>query len=207
MLSVFESIFSTIPAFAYRCRNDKTYTMEFMEGAVTELTGYGVDDILGNSKVSYVGLTHLDDVDRVFADVDAAIEARKPWDVAYRLTSSGGDLVHVRERGCAVYKDGELAYLQGLVVGAEQEQLLQDQMKAHLEKSEAKNKEILDLIGQITASLKQLNMLSINARIEAARSGQAGLGFAVVADEIKALSDQNSNWANVIATSLKSDAA
>ena len=207
MSEVFDSIFSTIPAFAYRCRNDKNYTMEFMQGAVEALTGHDIGDILGNKRVSYVGLTHPEDVERVFAEVDDAIEHRLPWDVAYRLKSEQGRVSHVRERGSAVFEDGELIYLQGLVVGAEREKSLQEEMRSHLDKSEATNRQILEITEQITRSLKQLNMLSINARIEAARSGSAGLGFAVVADEMKALSNQTSQWADVISKVLRAEKA
>nr|WP_276150786.1 MULTISPECIES: methyl-accepting chemotaxis protein [unclassified Sulfitobacter] len=64
--------------------------------------------------------------------------------------------------------------------------------------SRESNSEIIGLTGKITGSIRQLTMLSINARIEAARSGDAGRGFAVVAEEMKKLADQNAEWAYVI---------
>jgi len=49
---------------------------------------------------------------------------------------------------------------------------------------------ITDLISGVT---RQTQLLAINARIEAARAGDAGRGFCIVADEVKTLAQQTKN--------------
>jgi hypothetical protein len=76
------------------------------------------------------------------------------------------------------------------------------QMKA-IEESSAK---IQRLSGLVEAIAFQTHILSLNASIEAARSGEAGRGFEVVAGEVKSLAQQSSEaaqeTANLIAESL-----
>ncbi|MFD2369601.1 methyl-accepting chemotaxis protein [Brevibacillus sp. GCM10020057] len=57
-----------------------------------------------------------------------------------------------------------------------------------MRESMADIRDILDLIAQIS---KRTKLLSLNARIEASRAGQAGRGFGIVADEIRLLSEQS----------------
>lgn len=203
MADVFESIFSSIEAFIYRCRNDADYTMEYIEGSLQALTGYSTAQMLRNTQVSWMGITREDDLDHVVSTVDKAIEARQPWDVVYRVVHQDGQDVWVRERGSAVFEDGKLAYLQGLIVSAASETRLRNEREALLERTTLSNQEILGLSSQIIDSVKKLSILSINARIEAARSGQAGRGFAVIANEIHRLAEENGNWAGIITTKLK----
>ena len=61
--------------------------------------------------------------------------------------------------------------------------------------SSTKVAETLSVIQDIS---DQINLLSLNASIEAARAGDAGRGFAVVADEVGKLADKTSTEANEI---------
>ncbi|WP_245850805.1 methyl-accepting chemotaxis protein [Paenibacillus herberti] len=59
---------------------------------------------------------------------------------------------------------------------------------------------IADIMQNIAA---QTNILSLNAAIEAARSGEHGKGFAVVSDEIRKLAEQSKHHASNIAEIIK----
>ncbi|WP_415918972.1 PAS domain-containing protein [Tateyamaria sp. SN6-1] len=203
MDSIFESVFGSIHAFVYRCRNDSDYTMEYMTDGIERITGYRKAEILNNAGVSYAGLTPEIDRDRIFAEVDAAIEAGESWDITHRLVHRSGHHVWVRERGTAIFEDGTLSYLQGLVVGADAEANLRTSLERRIEEIETASVNIVGLTERITGSVRAMSMLSINARIEAARSGPAGQGFAVVANEIKSLAEENAHFADQITDQVR----
>ncbi|WP_138754533.1 methyl-accepting chemotaxis protein [Paenibacillus sinopodophylli] len=56
-----------------------------------------------------------------------------------------------------------------------------------------------EVVGSISNIARQTNILSLNAAIEASRSGEAGRGFTVVADEIRKLGGQSMVSAEQIA--------
>lgn len=202
-LEVFRSVIQAGEAFVYRCRNDKNYTMDYMEGEVHALCGRPVEDILENRKISFVGMIFVDDVDHVFNSVDAAIEAGGCWDMYYRMQKPDGSISHVREKGRAIYNDaGEMIFLEGLVVSASAEVDLRCDIEATMTDVRRENADILDMARHIISAVNQLSLLSVNARIEAARSGEAGLGFAIIAQEIRELAEESNTWANKIADRL-----
>jgi len=63
--------------------------------------------------------------------------------------------------------------------------------------------EINQIIDIITTITKQINLVALNAAIEAAHAGTAGRGFAVVADEVRRLAEQSTTAVNSITTIVK----
>jgi len=85
--------------------------------------------------------------------------------------------------------------------GEESMHLMNDSMSKIATSSNA----MTGIIDVITGISEQINLLSLNAAIEAARAGDAGKGFAVVADEISKLAEQTSSSIKEINTLIVSN--
>ena len=79
--------------------------------------------------------------------------------------------------------------------GSEDMKKLMSEMK----NIQSSSNEILGVATTLSTFAHKIDLLSMNASIEAAHSGEAGKGFAVIAHEIKELAAQTSQWSNKIA--------
>lgn len=196
---IYESIASRMNGFLYRCRNDKSYTMVNLAGAVKKVTGYTEKDLLGNQRLSYMSLIHQDDTGRVDAAVGQAIKNKSNWNVDYRIKRADGSLQWVNEHGGAVYDAyGEVAYLEGIIADISDRKDQEGLRRQKMDGVGDTSSQIISQTQKILQVLKTLKMLSLNASIEAARAGEAGRGFAVVADQVKELADETGKSAQSI---------
>lgn len=73
-----------------------------------------------------------------------------------------------------------------------------------MQRLEKSSKEINEIILFIDDIAEKTNILALNASIQAAMAGDAGLGFAVVADEVQRLAERTSNAAKEVVKLVRS---
>lgn len=196
----FHSIAGRMNGFLYRCQNDADFTMLITAGDVEGLTGYTANELIGNRTVAYAALIDKEDAAAVDSAVGQACEARRNWNIDYRIRQRNGTTRWVNEHGGAVFDEsGALRYLEGVVTDIHERKQAELQRAEQMSTVQKLNASIVAESDKIVSVLKALRMLSLNAAIEAARAGEHGRGFAVVADEVKSLADQTGRFAGNIA--------
>jgi len=198
-VSVIGSIIHRANAFVYRCKNDADYTMITMEGAVRELTGHSASEFLTPPQLSFSGLYHPDEAEALVKLFDSALERRENWQVSFRLRQPDGSYRWVHEVGGGVRNAaGELLFHEGIIMDHE---IRKRDEAAASERNNRIAQYCRNLVSEtkpILAVLRELRILAINARIEAARAGHAGAGFAVVAGEVGRIANETATRATKV---------
>ena len=78
-------LLTNLPGIVYRCRNDKTYTIEFISERCTNILGCAPSDLVANKKTSYRELIHPDDRKRVWNAKQKCLEERRVFNIEYRV--------------------------------------------------------------------------------------------------------------------------
>jgi len=101
---------------AYRCRNDRDWSMEFVSEGCVELTGYRPRELIDNRVIAYAELISLEDRARVWEEVQEGLRHDRPFRVVYRIQTAAADEKWVWEQGRGVHSDdGELVALEGFI--------------------------------------------------------------------------------------------
>src|SRR2546421_8117095 len=105
-----------LDGMVYRCRDDASWTMEFVSDGCSALTGYRTDELLLNSRISYDEITHPDDRVRVRAAIGDALRAHREFSVEYRIVRADGEVRWVWDHGAGLLDaDGHCAAVQGFI--------------------------------------------------------------------------------------------
>lgn len=109
-------LLNNLPGMAYRCLNNRDWTMVFVSEGCLNLTGYRSEELIGDRLVSYNDLVHEDYRGIVFHQAQQALNTKRPFKYAYPIISKNGEERWVFEHGVGVYgKDGEAIELEGFI--------------------------------------------------------------------------------------------
>jgi PAS domain S-box-containing protein len=110
------NLLSNLPGVAYRCLNDKNWTMKFISSGSHELTGYKPEDFIDNKKRAFASIIHPDDRIIGKQEIEKALKKRSSFEIEHRIIHKNGTVKWIWEKGEGVYDEkGKLLFIDGLI--------------------------------------------------------------------------------------------
>jgi len=133
------TLVSNLPGIAYRSRNDRDWTMEFISQSCESVTGYPPEAFI-RKDIMYNQLIHPEDRQMVWNEVQAALQEHRAHQITYRLITKDGALKWVWEQGQGIFDvSGRLVALEGLINDITEQKRLEDDLIQAKRQAEAAN--------------------------------------------------------------------
>ncbi|CAG1773050.1 hypothetical protein BAC2_03469, partial [uncultured bacterium] len=132
------TLLSNRPGMAYRCKNDREWTMVFASEGAVSLSGYALEELL-SGKVSYGSqIIHKDDQQRIWDEVQRALAERRGFTLSYRIVRKDGVERWVWEQGRGIYSEsGELVALEGFITDVTERRQAEEALRQSQQRDQA----------------------------------------------------------------------
>ncbi len=111
-----KTLLSNLPGTAYRCLNNRNYTMKFVSEGCEELTGYEPEELIDDREVAYGHLIVPEHGEQVWDEIQEGVEIEEPFRKTYKIKTKEGKIRWVWEQGRGIFsEEGELKFLEGFI--------------------------------------------------------------------------------------------
>ena len=125
---VLETLIGNLPGLVYRCENSPRWPFSFVSEGCLEITGWSSQDLVERG-VDFGELIVPEDRAAVWEQVQAALTAREPFLLSYRIHRRDGERRWIWEKGCGVFDEhGDLECLEGVILDVTQQKELEQQL-------------------------------------------------------------------------------
>jgi PAS domain S-box-containing protein len=148
----FRLLANNIPGTVYLSKYDKYATKIYINDEIEKLTGYPKSDFLINN-LSFIDLIHPEDKERTLLGEQDAIENGRPIHLTYRILNKNKEIVWVEEFGDVIYKDGKIAFIEGIFIDITERKKTETVIKAK-ELAEASNKAKSEFLANMSHEIR-----------------------------------------------------
>jgi PAS domain S-box-containing protein len=111
----FRLLANNIPGTVYLSENDEDRTKLYLNDEIEKLTGYKKAEFI-DKRIVYKDLIHPEDAVQSILESTESLSKFKPFHLTYRIINKTGGIVWVEEFGDVVRKDGEIIYVEGILL-------------------------------------------------------------------------------------------
>jgi PAS domain S-box-containing protein len=110
------TLFSNLPGMAYRCKNDKDWTMEMVSDGCLQLTGYKPSDLINNATIAFNDIIKPEFQNHLWVKWQKVLAQHEYFEEEYAIVLPDGSEKWVFERGCGVFDTNNvLCALEGYI--------------------------------------------------------------------------------------------
>lgn len=141
------------PSIYYRCKNDRKWTMKWIEGDCYKLTGYHAEDLIDNKTVAWGDLIPPDDLERTWDVAQMGLRDSRPFQQEYRIITANGTEKWVLEQCLGIVNSKGEEFFEGFITDITERRRSEEQLRALLHDYENMASEINNLTSKVISHL------------------------------------------------------
>lgn len=148
----FRLLANNIPGTVYLSENDEDFTKIYLNDEIEKLTGYPKEDFL-EKRIIFKDLIHPEDLEKTLSKSIHKLSKLEGFHLTYRIINKQGAVVWVDEFLDAVVKNGEIKYIEGIMLDISKRKEAEKAIKAR-EYAETANKAKSEFLANMSHEIR-----------------------------------------------------